>query len=324
MPADRRAISSHATRAQGRRRKAAQLRSWIGPDRILGLMDMESPLSGALLSPTSSPKPTGGDFSALQLPQGVEPVMIQDLAKIINLDIRGMYPYEVCLHVHPAERGWFPYMISDICCLHAMMFSLRAFVDGPSNEIQLSRAAAFHHAQTLRLLQARLNDFAQGQRDIVLGDSTLMVIIFLSLAAELMGNFQAAENHVSGLLKIVNLRGGVASLGTNNNVQVKVCRADLGLALRTGNRPQLFRKGIAWDCFIADRGVIHCLHEHNKAQMDAFVDTLAPKLANCWKDLHAFSCLSNMAYQTTRKLSPDTYNEVMISVLYRLTHLCFE
>lgn len=81
------------------------------------------------------------------------------------------------------------------------------FVDGPSNEIQLSRAAAFHHAQTLRLLQARLNDFAQGQRDIVLGDSTLMVIIFLSLAAELMGNFQAAENHVSGLLKIVNLRG---------------------------------------------------------------------------------------------------------------------
>lgn len=58
--------------------------------------------------------------------------------------------------------------------------------------------------------------------------------------------------------------------------------------------------------------------------MDAFVDTLAPKLANCWKDLHAFSCLSNMAYQTTRKLSPDTYNEVMISVLYRLTHLCFE
>ena len=34
--------------------------------------------------------------------------------------------------------------------------------------------------------------------------------------------------------------------------------------------------------------------------------------------------MSNLAYQTTRKLSPDTYNEVMISVLYRLTHLSFE
>jgi hypothetical protein len=42
------------------------------------------------------------------------------------------------------------------------------------------------------------------------------------------------------------------------------------------------------------------------------------------RDLHAFSCISNVAYQTTRKLSPDTYNEMMISILYRLTHLSFE
>jgi hypothetical protein len=52
------------------------------------------------------------------------------------------------------------------------------------------------------------------------------------------------------------------------------------------------------------------------------VDALNPKLANGWKDLHA--CLSNLAYQTTCKLSPDTYNEMMISILYRLKHLSFE
>ena len=40
--------------------------------------------------------------------------------------------------------------------------------------------------------------------------------------------------------------------------------------------------------------------------------------------MHAFSCLSNLAYQTTRKLSPETYNEMMISILYRLTHLSFK
>ena len=98
----------------------------------------------------------------------------------------------------------------------------------------------------------------------------------------------------------------------------------MGLALRLGNRARLFREGIAWDCFIADRGVIRCSHEPHEAQIHAFVDALDPKLANGWKDLHAFSCMSNLAYQTTRKLSPDTYNEVMISVLYRLTHLSFE
>jgi len=101
-------------------------------------------------------------------------------------------------------------------------------------------------------------------------------------------------------------------------------RADLGLALRLGNRARLFREGIAWDCFIADRGVIRCSHEPHEAQIHAFVDALDPKLGNCWKDLHAFSCMSNLAYQTTRKLSPDIYNEISISILYRLTHLSFE
>jgi len=91
-----------------------------------------------------------------------------------------------------------------------------------------------------------------------------------------------------------------------------------------GNPARLFRERTAWDCFIADRGMIHCSHEPHEAQIHDFVDTLDPKLANSWKDLHAFSCLSNLAYQTTRKLSPDIYNEMMISILYRLTHLSFK
>jgi hypothetical protein len=143
---------------------------------------------------------------------------------VINLDKHGVYPYEVCLHVHPVERGWFPYMISDICCIHSMMFSVRAFVDRASHGGQISRLAAFHYAQTLQLLQARLNAFEQGQRDIVFCDSTIMVISTLAEVAELTGDFAAAENHIGGLLKIVSLRGGVGSLNTHNNIQVKVCR----------------------------------------------------------------------------------------------------
>jgi hypothetical protein len=48
------------------------------------------------------------------------------------------------------------------------------------------------------------------------------------------------------------------------------------------------------------------------------------RLHNALKDLHSFSCLSNLAYQTTRKLSPEIYNEMVISILYRLTYLSFE
>ncbi len=101
-------------------------------------------------------------------------------------------------------------------------------------------------------------------------------------------------------------------------------RADLDLALRLGIPPRLFRDQIDWDCFIADRGLIRCNHEHHELHISAFVDTLDSKLRDCWKDIHAFSCLSNLAYQTTQKLSPETYNEMMISNFYRLTHLSFE
>ena len=70
--------------------------------------------------------------------------------------------------------------------------------------------------------------------------------------------------------------------------------------------------------------MIRCSHEPYQAQIHTIADALDWKLGNCWKDLHAFSCMSNLAYQTTRKLSPDTYNEMMISILYRLTNLSFE
>ena len=94
--------------------------------------------------------------------------------------------------------------------------------------------------------------------------------------------------------------------------------------MRSGHRARLFREAITWDCYIANRGLIRCSHEPYTAQIHSFVAILDSKLDNCWQDLHAFSCMSNMAYQTTRKLSPNIYSEMMISILYRLLHLSFE
>ena len=79
-----------------------------------------------------------------------------------------------------------------------------------------------------------------------------------------------------------------------------------------------------WDCFIANRGAIRCSHEPYDTQIHVFMEALDPRLVNCWKDLHAFSCMINLAYQTTRKLSPTTYTETMISILYRLIWLAID
>ncbi|KAE9369325.1 hypothetical protein N431DRAFT_510886 [Stipitochalara longipes BDJ] len=324
---DRKAIKSHATkRAHAARRQPVQLSSWLTPDRKLGslkqatLTEAPAPITKSILS-VPIQRRVGSDFSGLQLPSGVEPSMIQDLVKLIDFNGREGYPYEICLQAHPVERGWFPYMISDACCLHSMLFSLRAFIDGSSPN-QLSRLACFHYAQTLQLLQSRLYDFEQTS---AISDATIMVVVTLATVSGLTGDFLAVENHIKGLEKIVSLRGGLRALTTHNNMQVKVCRADLAYAFLSGHQPLLLNEGISWDCFIADRGLIQCSHQPNGNTPYPFADVaMDPKLYNAWKDLHAFSCIINVAYQTGRKLSPDTYNEMMISVLYRLTYLSFE
>ena len=144
---------------------------------------------------------------------------------MITLDKNRIYPYQICLDVNPVERGWFPYMLSDVCCLHSMMFSVRAFVEGTSPN-QLSRAACLHYAKTLQILQARLNELDQ---KLAISDATIMVIFVLSSAAELMGDFATVANHIKGLEKIVSLRGGVRALSIHNNLHVKVCRFVLAM-----------------------------------------------------------------------------------------------
>lgn len=201
-----------------------------------------------------------------------------------------------------------------------MMFSLRAFVER-SPQDERSRLACFHYAQTLQILQARLSAVDQIS---ALSDATIMVVVTLATTAGLTRDFAAVETHAKGLEKIVRIRGGVRALNTHNNMHVKVCRVDLAYALLSGHQPLFFREGIAWDCFIADRGLVKCSHQPNDADVRLFVETtMDSRLHNALRDLHAFSCMSNVAYQTTRKLSPDTYNEMMISILYRLTHLSF-
>jgi hypothetical protein len=113
-------------------------------------------------------------------------------------------------------------------------------------------------------------------------------------------------------------------------VDVKQCaddnhRADLSFAISSGNPPFFFREGIPWNCFIADLDYFQCSHPSRDSEIQAFVKASThSRLRNVLKDVHALSCISNLAFQTGRKLSPELYNEIMISILYRLTHLNFD
>lgn len=101
-----------------------------------------------------------------------------------------------------------------------------------------------------------------------------------------------------------------------------IYRADLAFAMLSGKQPFLFQQGINWNCFINGEDYFRCSHDALSPNTQNFIDiSMHPKLQNCFKDVHALSCMSNLAFQTGRKLSPELYNEIMISILYRLIYL---
>lgn len=99
---------------------------------------------------------------------------------------------------------------------------------------------------------------------------------------------------------------------------------DLGLALRFGCKPVFFRDAIFWDAYVANNEVDRARNVAVKYDaVSRFVLTLDPKLVNVWKDLKEFSRLANLAVQTSYKLPPNRFSEIMVSILYRLLSLSF-
>lgn len=112
---------------------------------------------------------------------------------------------------------------------------------------------------------------------------------------------------------------------TQLGVRLTYTRVDLGLVLRFGCKPVFFNTNISWDPYIASQGLIRGLKKVNipETEATAFIKTLDKRLANVWKDLQEFAMLGNLAHQTSRKLQPNTFSEIMVSILYRLLALPF-
>ncbi|KAM0083059.1 hypothetical protein ACKRZS_005004 [Fusarium odoratissimum] len=151
-----------------------------------------------------------------------------------------------------------------------------------------------------------------------------MVVVILGLAAEMIGDRTAAENHATGMARIVDLRGGLEMLRFDNpRLPAKVCRVDIGLALRFGCKPVFFDKDMSWNPYLSSQDFVRGKRKHpdTNHDMEAFLKTLDPRLSNIWRDLEEFAKLSNIASQTGRKLQPNIFSEAMVSILYRLLAL---
>ncbi|KAI0133568.1 hypothetical protein BJ170DRAFT_606697, partial [Xylariales sp. AK1849] len=186
-----------------------------------------------------------------------------------------------------------------------------------------------HLVKTLAILQQRL---ASSDDELATSDSTILTVIGLTMAAIFHGDTKTALNHLRGLHKMVTLRGGTSAFERNRRLLIKILRADLVVALSTGNETLFFSDCVLWHSYIASQGELPISRAQDPdpgiqlsaSDLGCFVDTLDVRLRYVWNDLSKFVQTANIVTQCKFSVDKELYQELMLSMHYRLVTLRFD
>ncbi|KAK0652688.1 hypothetical protein B0T16DRAFT_369421 [Cercophora newfieldiana] len=195
----------------------------------------------------------------------------------------------------------------------SLLFTAQAFRD-ISLGTPLGSLAHTHLAKTLRLLQNSLHDETEAT-----SLSTMVVVSSLATASIILGDLETAAKHLDGLYKIVEVRGGLESLGPLSMITYKALTLDLGLAMGVGTKPRFAQTQSSWSPQIA------CGPSGRRySELDVLQPRPDPRLLNIWADLREFSRRANEATEQRKQMEAGLFYHLSTSVLYRLLDLSFE
>ncbi|KAB5542961.1 hypothetical protein GE09DRAFT_1289600 [Coniochaeta sp. 2T2.1] len=242
----------------------------------------------------------------------LDPKMLQVLHDFVPIMVKVMYPVEHCVDLATENQHWHDDLAQDIAYAQSVSTIASVYFDiirSRNQELQ----KLMHMGTSLGPLRAQL---AAGT-DVAVTDSTIFTVVALALRSE---DLDATSTHMHGLQQMIRLRGGISALSTKRSLQIKCCRIDLALAMRTGTKPLLFTSPeLAWKPYLADPAT----SPRTYPWRDLF-DSSDIRLVNIYLDLSEFTRSLNLAHQTKRKIGPPAlFQEVLISAQYRLHHLSY-
>lgn len=99
-------------------------------------------------------------------------------------------------------------IVSDAAGLHIMAFAVEEFINRVfrHNKNCVNPAAMLHLQKGLKILRERL--LGEDEK-IKISDSTIGVVVKLAGAAHFNGDYHISTQHMNGLRKMVDLRGGL-------------------------------------------------------------------------------------------------------------------
>ncbi|CAH0046957.1 unnamed protein product [Clonostachys solani] len=263
---------------------------------------------------SSCPEEAPWIMRSLSFTPGMDPKMLDKIFHCFSTLNSGMYPPKFCLVYDIFDSCWLKFMIQDLLFSYTAQFIAEAFTHWEYGKPLGGRASSLL-SQVLVTLQQVIED-----NETATSDTTIGAVLFLTLAADMTGDTSGAMNHLQGLQKIVSIRGGVKKLNSTQ-LQGKCYRADLQLAMILGSRPCFYADDLTWEPFFKSIKTksIHC------AKLEAYLSPSVgfpdPRLSNIWTDVQELCAIVDLSILTRRKIRPELYQEVLVSIQYRLLHL---
>ncbi|KAK3990681.1 hypothetical protein QBC44DRAFT_324597 [Cladorrhinum sp. PSN332] len=320
-PAARKQIRSHVMRGKNRKRtdpqqRNATLGSWINDCQAI---TSPSPALVKTTTPSmqSIPSRVGTDISHIRLVDGVDPYRAKLVFTWFTALKTSMYPVETI--VQPPMDQWLEYLAHDRAYLECVLSAAQAFLDW-AHERKIGKLTIQHLNSAMNNLRQTLAECPQTPTD-----STMAVVVTLSMMADMLQDYDAARKHIEGLYQLIKMRGGIRALQYNPQLQIKVLRADLGHAISTGSKPLFFSDGFSWGPYLATPSKAPESSSASKRRILTILKSSAEvpdqRLINVYLDLHEFSLATNLAYQTGNKIAFEPFLETLVSAQYRLLAL---
>ncbi|KAF4458542.1 hypothetical protein FALBO_14729 [Fusarium albosuccineum] len=292
-------------------------------DQLVGYTEIEHPGLDEVIQMYTPQVPTriGGDLSFIDFAEDIEFSVLLNITKVSTVATRVIFPLLAAIGFQAENREWLHLVRQDAAARHITAFAVEIFIDRflRRREESTNPTAIIHLHKGLNLIRERL---VADDDESKVSDSTIGVVLKLASAAHFNGDYEASKQHMDGLRKMVNLRGGLDVL-KGTRFLLEMLRYDLDIALLNGSDPVFY-------CQPSEQ-----LPEYPEKLMPTSDDSLGPQnnseflqsmdseLATAWLVMRRFCFLINLGAQTQRQMRPDLFQESMTAVTYRLLRIKF-
>ncbi|KUI73929.1 hypothetical protein VM1G_09628 [Cytospora mali] len=276
----------------------------------------------------TSPRKFGHACSTLEFADSVHAATVEVVLQFSSIAKQLLFPMERCIFFDRRAENWIAPLAVDPAYLHAKIFTSLFFFDGikPNRSHHASQSILHHHHRALSLLRERI---LNGTDQARLSNNTVSVILGLAGQAFWMGDLRSAMNHMEGLRRIVDLRGGLVSIRNNEKLLTELLRCDIGIALYSGVKPIFLEDGRrlpypALTLLLEPKG---CHSNAVDTRYVAWTSTgieMAPELASAWITMSDFCKVINLAAKSEQRIRIGTFLDTMASVMYRLIDMHFD